>query len=388
MIQFAKRHVLLLYKKLNPSARLCGHCQLEELAARGEIDYRHAAAARVSKKDIDWAEIVLMSRLDNPYEYGLAKQMKKAGKTLVYVIDDDLLNVPEGLSSTAYYRMPQTQRSIRGMMEASEAIVSPSRVLLSKYAVDGRKGIWLEEPAIEPVPYKPHQPGRPVRIGFAGSIDRAGDIEEILKNTLLQIKQEYAAKVEFVFFGARPDFIEELQGEYVPYCDSYEAYREKLNGLELDIGLAPMPGTAFHGCKHYNKFIEYAAAGIAGVFSDVRPYDQLKERFGWELVCANTTEAWYALLKGLLEDPEKLERLKVKAVQLVCDEFDLQRIAEQFGNRLNELPLQTAHCPINGIRLWAMQRVNDLAAIVQGLMRHGLKAPLVIIQKLRKQPGF
>jgi len=334
-----KKRILLLYKKLNPSARLCGHCQLEELAARGEIDYRHAAAARVSKKDIDWAEIVLMSRLDNPYEYGLAKQMKKAGKTLVYVIDDDLLNVPEGLSSTAYYRMPQTQRSIRGMMEASDAIVSPSHVLLSKYAMDGRKGIWLEEPAIEPVPYKPHQPGRPVRIGFAGSIDRAGDIEEILTKALLQIKQAYASKVEFVFFGARPDIIEELQGEYVPYCDSYEAYREKLNGLELDIGLAPMPGTAFHGCKHYNKFIEYAAAGIAGVFSDVRPYDQLKERFGWELVCANTTEAWYAMLKGLMEDPEKLERLKKRASRLAGESFSLFAVSQAFKEKL--LKLQT-----------------------------------------------
>ncbi|MGN0762302.1 MAG: hypothetical protein ACI4MK_02895, partial [Aristaeellaceae bacterium] len=144
--------VLLIYKLMIPSVRLCGHCQLEELAARGAVEYRCRTTMGVSRQDLAWAETVLMCRLDNAYELHLARLLKQAGKNLVYVIDDDLLNVPEHLSSAPYYRQKQVQACIRGIIGLSDAILSPSPVLLDKYARDGRRGILLEEPAIDPLP--------------------------------------------------------------------------------------------------------------------------------------------------------------------------------------------------------------------------------------------
>lgn len=294
-------HVLLIYRAMIPSVRLCGHCQMEYLAQEGKLEYRAIQEMRLKSSDLNWADVVLLGRLDSWYEYQLTKKLHEAGKYLIYIIDDDLLNIPSEISSAAYYRQKEIQGYIRGMIGMSDAIMSPSPLLLQKYATDGRRAIQIEEPAIDPVPYKPYDPSKPVKIGFAGSIDRTSDIENILKDALIQIKQEYGDKVQFEFFGAVPSFAQELNARCIPYCDSYDEYRVTLNGLEWDIGLAPMPDTPFHACKHYNKFIEYAAAGVVGVYSDVMPYMQLCGR-GYELVfCANNPKAWADALSGLIE---------------------------------------------------------------------------------------
>lgn len=317
-------HVLLIYRQMIPSVRLCGHCQMEYLAKEKKLEYRAVQEMRIKNSDLNWADIVLLGRLDSWYEYQLTKKLHNAGKYLVYIIDDDLLNIPPEISSAAYYGQKTVQGFIRAMIEMSDAILSPSPLLLKKYAVDGRKAVQIEEPAIDPVPYKPHDPSKPVKIGFAGSIDRTGDIEHILKDALIQIKHEYAEQVQFEFFGAIPSFAKELDARCIPYCNSYEEYRKKLNSLEWDIGLAPMPDTPFHACKHYNKFIEYAAAGIVGVFSNVRPYLFAKRYIDAQCLADNTSSAWKKAIEELVDDGARREKLRRESIETVCRELRIE----------------------------------------------------------------
>ena len=308
------RHVLLIYRKMIPSIRLCGHCQMEYLAQQGKVAYRAVQEMKLTNEDLNWADIVLLGRLDSWYEYQLTKLLHESGRYIIYIIDDDLLNIPPEISSAAYYGQKEIQGYIRGMMEMSDAILSPSPLLLEKYAVNGKLPIQIEEPAIDPVPYKPHDPNKPVKIGFAGSIDRTGDIENILKDALLQIKRAYGERVEFEFFGAIPSFAKELDARCIPYCDSYDEYRRTLNSLEWDIGLAPMPDTPFHACKHYNKFIEYAAAGAVGVFSDVMPYTRIVTTEDCVVLCANRVETWKQKLHEMICNPVRLENMREQVV--------------------------------------------------------------------------
>ena len=193
-------HVLLIYRDMVPSIRLCGHCQLEYLADARRLEYRAVQELKLTSEDLHWADIILLGRLDNWYECQVVAKLHKAGKCLVYIMDDDLLNIPPEVSSATYYGQKSIQGYIRRMIEMSEAIVSPSPLLLEKYAVDGRRAIRIEEPAIDPVPYKPHDLGKQIKIGFAGSIDRVGDIETILKDALFAIRNRYGEWVQFEFF--------------------------------------------------------------------------------------------------------------------------------------------------------------------------------------------
>ena len=294
---------------------------------------------KVKSSDLNWADVVLLGRLDSWYEYHLTRLLRKAGKYLIYIIDDDLLNIPSYLSSAAYYGQPVIQRNIRAMMEMSDAILSPSPLLLEKYAGTQRKAIPIEEPSIHPVCYRPHNLDGPVKIGFAGSIDRKDDIELLLKDALLRIKQEFGEGVAFEFFGAIPSFAKGLGARAIPYCDSYDTYRETLNRLEWDIGLAPMPDTPFHACKHYNKFVEYAAAGIAGIYSRLQPYVRAEERFAGALYCENTPEAWYTAIRQLVTDRALREKLRQEACECAHGPVSVQVCAENFSALICTLPI-------------------------------------------------
>ena len=330
-------HVLLFYQELIPSVRLCGHSQMEALAAMGQIAYRHCAERQLTQEHLRWADIVLLGRVDDYLSRRLVERLRKAGKYLIYILDDDLLNVPEEITSAKHYWQPGVQRNIREIIGMSHAILSPSPLLLVKYAVDGRVGLLTQEPTVAPVPYVPHDPAAPVRIGFAGSVDRAADVRGLLGEALTEIKRTYGERVQMEFFGFKSPLAEALNATARPYCSSYDDYRASLNEAAWDIGLAPMPDTPFHACKHYNKFVEYAAAGIVGVFSDVEPYAQLKRDIGLGVFCENRTEAWVAAIRDLIDDREKLEAMRRQVCECAVTTVSAETIARTLEERMAEI---------------------------------------------------
>lgn len=335
-----KLHVLLIYRKMIPSIRLCGHCQMEYMARQGTVEYRPIQEMKLKSSDLDWADVALLGRLDSWYECQLSKKLHESGRYLIYIIDDDLLNVPSEISSASYYNQPNVQRNIRTMIELSDAILSPSPILLNKYAVGGKHAVQIEEPAIDLVPYRPHNLDGPVKIGFAGSIDRTGDLETILEDPLKAIKQKYTDKVQFEFFGAIPAFANELDAKCIPYCNSYDEYRSILNKLEWDIGLAPMLDTPFHSCKHYNKFVEYAAAGVIGLYSNVMPYSRLKP-LGLDLALLVDPEpdSWFEILCSLIDNQADLERRRRLVIQYAAKKMSIPVAAETLLKQLLKLPI-------------------------------------------------
>jgi len=375
---------LYLYWNLIPSIRLCGHCQLEWLAKQGRLEYRHSRISQLEKTDLAWADAVLLGRLDSSTEYHIARQLKEAGKYLIYVIDDDLLQVPPGLSSAGYYGLPDVRRSIQRMIGMSDAILSPSPILLKKYAADGRRAITIEEPALDPVAYAPHDPSQPVRIGFAGSVDRTGDLENILEEVLMRIHKEHGNQVSFEFFGAIPRFAQHLNAYSIPYCDSYDEYRRILNDRRWDIGLAPMPDTPFHACKHYNKFVEYAAAGIVGVFSNAAPYDRLAQRGADGLFCENTVSSWLNAINQLLDYPQQREDMRKRLCAQTHAELSVPATAESLFHQLQPLITPGNECAysfhIHGFRLLGYAR-----KALRYLRRNGLRAPLMLVQKVLRK---
>ena len=63
-----KRHIMLIYRQMIPSIQLCGHSQLEYLAQAGEVEYRACRTMELDDEKLNWADIVLLGRLDDGYE--------------------------------------------------------------------------------------------------------------------------------------------------------------------------------------------------------------------------------------------------------------------------------------------------------------------------------
>lgn len=322
--------VLLIYRTMIPSVRLCGHVQMQALCEKKKIEYRYSSIRNLAKQDLSWPDIVLLGRLDTRAESYVVRRLKKMGKYLIYILDDDLLNVPAGISSAAHYGTREVKEQIGWIISQSEAILSPSPLILEKYALDHTQRILIEEPAIDPIPFRKHAPDEPVTIGFAGSVDRISDVEGVLEEALKRIQTEYGERVRFSFFGAIPSFAQSLEAHVIPYQDSYEEYRRMLNDAHWDIGLAPMIDSAFHRFKHYNKFCEYAAAGIVGVFSRNEPYIRLENTIGIGLFCENTVQSWHDAIARLLDNPQERDRLREQACQYAHEYLSPERIAKDF----------------------------------------------------------
>lgn len=378
----ALRRVLLVYRAMLPSIRLCGHCQLESLAKRGIIEYKAVQEMNLSAADMNWAEVVVLGRLDSWYEFQIARRFRRSGRYVIYILDDDLLNISPDVSSAAFYAQPEVRENILGMIALSDALLTPSPLLAEKYARDGRVALMTEEPALDPVPYAPHDPSSPVKIGFAGSIDRKGDLDRLLREALLRVRDRYGERVRFEFFGAKPGFIPALNARHIPYCDSYDVYRKTLDACAWDIGLAPLAASEFNACKHYNKFCEYAAAGIVGIYSDCMPYTRIPDRTLYGRFCSNTPEDWYDAICALIEDREAREACRECCCACAAGPLNVDAVADALWRDLAPLTedLQLRQIPGNSLKILKLHNVRLRATDI--LRRYGLKTPFVAVKKL------
>ena len=308
------KHVLLLTREMIPSAVLCGQVPLSELASLRRIEYRSAAPGELREDDLAWADTLVFLRSDSRWEASLAEMAAASGRDTIYVLDDDLLSVPRELSSGEFYARESTRRNIRNTMKRCSCFLTPSEELLKKYGGDFESAALIEEPALLPEKIG-EKTGTEVVIGFAGSIDRAGDVDLILQDALGEILRDCGDKIRLEFFGARPALADRPGVRHIPYTQDYGDYRRIMASLRWDIGLAPMPDTSFHRCKHYNKYIEYAAYGVPGIFSDVIPYRRAVRCGENGLLVPNTREAWVNALRKLIEDEPLRFRLASAALE-------------------------------------------------------------------------
>ena len=374
------KNVLLLTMEMIPSAILCGRVPLAELAGRGEIDFRWLRPNDVRRADLEWADVLVFVRSDDAMSLRIAKVARRAGKYNIYVLDDDLLNIPEGLASSEHYRRQETKTLIRRIMGCCRCFLSPSVNLLKKYGPEFDRAERIEEPAVARPSVREREDGL-IRIGFAGSVDRTGDVEAILSGALRRVLREYPGKVTAEFFGARPAIVDELALLHVPYRQTYEEYVRTMETLRWDFALAPMPDTAFHRCKHYNKYIEYASYGIPGIFSDVEPYRRAVRHGENGLLCPNTEEAWYEAMKRLIEDEALRRSLAQAALAEAETVYSPAAVAETWSAVLASAKVSRGRARstayFNLVRLW-----EKVAHVFWKIGQYKWKTPYYVARKL------
>lgn len=377
------KKVLLVARALIPSVTLCGHTQLTLLAEQGKLEYRWRSPLEVKKADLLWADVLVFVRADDDVSLHMARIARAAGKYTIYVLDDDLLNIPAGLASSEHYSREETKELIRQNMAACRGFLSPSRHLLEKYGGEFELAARIEEPTTV-CPEIEKAASGPVRIGFAGSVDRAGDINALLSGALRRILREYGERVRVEFFGARPMLVDDLGLRHVPYQDSYDAYVRTMRTLNWDIGLAPMPESEFHRGKHYNKFIEYASYGIAGIYSDVYPYRWAVRDGKNGLLCSNTEDAWYEAIRRLIEDPALRREISAECLREAKEAYSPEATTAVWDKLLGEI--ETHPTETREIRRYDKEsRIRKIRWIWRKLRAWGWKAPLKIFQKLVKR---
>ena len=134
--------------------------------------------------------------------------------------------------------------------------------------------------------------------------------------------------------GAKPAFCDKLGLKHLPYQDGYDAYTAFMAKCNWDIGLAPMPKSAFHRCKYFNKYVEYASFGIVGVYSNVEPYIYGIRDGENGLLVNNTTEEWLNALTKLIEDEKYRKKLSKNCLKEANERYPLDVLSEDYLKKI------------------------------------------------------
>lgn len=108
---------------------------------------------------------------------------------------------------------------------------------------------------------------------------------------------------------------------------AFDDYRRSLFSGVFDIGVTPLGGLEdeeslqFNLCKSPIKFLEFGAASIVGVYSDMPVYRSVIEDGKNGLLAKNTAQSWIERLSLLIEEPATRARLGQEAYQQVIDKL-------------------------------------------------------------------
>ena len=314
---------------------------------------RFVESAHIRAKDILWADILVTVRGAEPLTVNIVREAKKAGRLIVYYLDDDLLHIPEESLARAYYEDPVIVNGMQTLLSTADILWGVNPNIRELYLPLTQEARWIENR----VPKEPmaiqSMPDRrcPVKILYAGSTDHLVIVKEILAPVIRRLCQEYGETIDITFIGVDPRLDDVANVHYIPFIKPYEAYQDFVKKGGFAIGLAPGRTTQFYTCKYYNKFLEYSAIGVAGVYTRAEPYTFVVEDRVNGVLCDNTEEDWYRAICLLLDDPDMRHRCAESAGELLRERYNKESVTEALLRQCPEF--QSFHAPKyeGGIRL-------------------------------------
>jgi len=301
-----RRRVLVVYENLFASERLYYGQVLGSLEQWTRRRWMFLPASEVDPAFLYSYHTVISMRGTSEKSLEILQTARRYGCRTIYDTDDNLLQLDQAISDPAN-EWRRKYDSARPRIEAMLALADVVKVY-SEAATSVFRRHNPNVVAIRPCQLVTRSELSPngreglVTVGFLGSSYKDEEFESLLP-ALRKLLDE-GRPLRFEFFGFVPAELAVRPGITVhPWERDYRKYREKLDGLGWDIGLAPLRDTEFNQCKTNAKYCEYAASGIAGIYSDARVYrDTVTHRRTGLVVPHGSTQAWYDAIVELSAD--------------------------------------------------------------------------------------
>jgi GT2 family glycosyltransferase/glycosyltransferase involved in cell wall biosynthesis len=261
------------------------------------------------------ADVLLVQRTTIP-TLALAEELvahcERHGIRIVYETDDDLFNIHEGHADSSFYTPLLRPAELMARQAAMVLVSSP---VLKERLAHLNPDIRVIPNALDESLWFPTGPrkakrqfrpaGQPVRILYMGTMTHGKDLE-ILEEPMRRLKAEFGSGIELDLIGIMPDHRKRDWFNTIPvpaiYGHSYPLFAEWIRKEnKWDFALAPLVDDEFNRCKSYIKYLDYAALGLAGIFSGIGVFEPVVVQ-GETGLCVPDTASWYEAIRLLVAD--------------------------------------------------------------------------------------
>ena len=285
--------------------------------------------------DVFFIERTWNEAISNEHLYEFINYVKDTGKKFIYEIDDNLLDNKDISVSQ--------KNAIRLMAKNADLII------VSTYEL--KKRMSGLNPHIEVIPnflstnYIGARRGKfcfnkqKIVIGYAGTFSHQQDFQ-MIKLPLMQILKKFENEVLFEVIGVLTDkeTLRTLPNVRVIELGEKSRYDKfwgwMCDNIYWDIGIAPLREDEFTKCKSDIKFLDYAALGIAGIYSDHPAYlNTIAPEINGILV-KNTCDAWFYGLEKLITNAELIYNIARNAQEELYANRLLDNNADRWWNAI------------------------------------------------------
>ncbi|QMV40769.1 glycosyltransferase family protein [Cohnella cholangitidis] len=311
---------------------------LRHLEKHGVCSFSIRSDDEVQLSRLAAADIVIFFRTVSNEAYKLLELAREMGKKTVYVIDDHFMAMSPASEMGNYYHDPNKRANYVKFLKNTHIVkvaskffarhlethFNPNKIVCFAGSVDFSIFSGLE---------KSNKHEDKIVIGYEGGKKLAA-FDPVI-DALRGILRTYGEKIRIEFFGYIPDgLVGKPQVFYNHHDSDYRNFLKSLYRLKWDIGLAPLENTLLHDCKTNNKFREYAACRIPGIYSKSKAYEDWVEDGENGMLASGTRDDWYEAMAELIEKPDLREKIKDRAETAAKEHFSVETCAENWRNQI------------------------------------------------------
>jgi glycosyltransferase involved in cell wall biosynthesis len=310
------------------------------LKETGQIDYEFCSPTEVTAEKISGCDIFFCMRSCSVLSIELLRSARNFGKRVVYALDDDLESIEENSLLGQQLKSTGAWDNVKISCQLSHKVFVFSEGLydkLKQYSqnvvimpalcnielLEGMKNKKLE---------KRYSNTNQLVIGYAASHHHAKNFA-IVKDVIRKILKDFSNITRFeIFFGLHPTGLEDLQNFVClqPVEGNIEQFYETLLQRQWDIGIAPLVDNAFNQSKSNNKYREYGALGIAGIYSDVKAYSRYIRNFDNGILVTNSFQSWYDGIIFMLTHPKERLAIAESAKADVKEKYSMGTVINEY----------------------------------------------------------
>jgi len=314
--------VLAVIPGFMPSTFICIVKPLLKLHRAGRIAARITLESLVRKKVVESKDLVIFCRNTEPRYSHILNIIKERGIRYIYDLDDNLFDVPVDTELGKYHRNPSRIAMLTNYLQSADLVRVYSEPLLKRVLSLNQKVEKVSGPVDwSLISNRKRISHEKIRIVFA-TARVYDDMAEIVMPALTRVLNTFGPKIEIHFWGTSPPFLSSLSNiKFHPLISDYDKFLRRFSDAGFDIGLAPLKDDVFYRSKTNNKFREYGACRVAGIYSDMDVYSSCVSDAETGLLVSNDPEAWYGAIVRLVEHLDLREKIKENAFKYVRQHY-------------------------------------------------------------------